>query len=639
MDPADTIAPTRRRRVAAAFPPALAAGLVIAVACALAWPAPSEAPETVRATTPLRVVAIGDLHGRFDAFRALLRATGLVDKDLRWTGGRDRLVVDGDAVDRGDDERSILDLMMRLEKEAAAAGGSADLVLGNHEVMNMVADFRYVSPAGYAAFKDLEQAADRSRAESAVRAAAPPGEAKAAAERFARERPPGWFGRVRAFGPDGVYGQWLLGRPAMLVVDGTLFVHGGVSERTVAAGIDDTNRAVVHGVREFWRLRDVLEKAGAVPPFATFQQVQETVLELSDGAGVPEARSAARELRALFDGPMLAPDGPLWYRGSSLENERIERDVVAAALDKFRVRRIVVGHTPTKTRTVNARFGGGVYRVDVGIYRSNRARALVIEGEVTQVVDPDVAERLAVNVEAPQGEEWTGESIELGDAETERFLETGVIAAVRYLGRGASRPQLVDLESGKDKLRAIFKSIDTGDPGTRALPSMVERYTHEIAAYRVDRLLGLDMVPVTVARTIKGTRGSLQRWAESAVDQRAAKRDGLELAAPSLLPGQLARAQVFDALIGNPRRTEGDILYVLLENRVMLIDHARSFGTTRDARPFLREACSLDPAFATALRALDRENVQRAIGGLVLEGAVDALLARRDAILEICARP
>jgi hypothetical protein len=226
--------------------------------------------------------------------------------------------------------------------------------------------------------------------------------------------------------------------------------------------------------------------------------------------------------------------------------------------------------------------------------------------------------------------------VELDDPDAERLLREGSIVDIRLLGRGRSRPQLVQLEADGVRMRAIFKTLDTGPANPRLLPAMVDRYTHEIAAYRLDRLLGLDMVPVTVERTIEGTPGSLQRWVESAVDQRIAKRDLLELAAPALLPGLLARAKVFDALIGNPRRSESDTLYVLLENRVLLVDHARAFGLAKDPRSILGARCALDAEFAGALRALDAVRLEEAIGPLVVRGAVDALLARRDRILATC---
>ena len=99
-----------------------------------------------------RIVAIGDIHGAYDRFVEILTASGLVDKQQRWIGGRTHLVQLGDVVDRGPDSAKALDLLKRLEKDAARAGGAVHPLLGNHEVMRVLGDLRFVSPGEYAAF-------------------------------------------------------------------------------------------------------------------------------------------------------------------------------------------------------------------------------------------------------------------------------------------------------------------------------------------------------------------------------------------------------------------------------------------------------------------------------------------------------
>src|SRR5512139_707237 len=71
-----------------------------------------------------RIVAIGDIHGTYDKFVSLLRGTGLVDEAMSWKGGDDHLVLAGDLVDRGPDDRKVMELVMRLQNEARAAGGA-----------------------------------------------------------------------------------------------------------------------------------------------------------------------------------------------------------------------------------------------------------------------------------------------------------------------------------------------------------------------------------------------------------------------------------------------------------------------------------------------------------------------------------
>ncbi len=101
---------------------------------------------------PARLVAIGDLHGDIGAARRALQRAGAIDAHDRWIGGAMGVVQLGDVLDRGDGERAIIDLFERLEKDAAAAGGSFTWLLGNHELMNASGDFRYVTDGGWRDF-------------------------------------------------------------------------------------------------------------------------------------------------------------------------------------------------------------------------------------------------------------------------------------------------------------------------------------------------------------------------------------------------------------------------------------------------------------------------------------------------------
>lgn len=76
----------------------------------------------------------------------------MADEGLNWVGGAAHLVLCGDLVDRGPRDREVVDLVRRLQTQARLAGAEVHALLGNHEVMNLVRDFRYVSVGGYAAW-------------------------------------------------------------------------------------------------------------------------------------------------------------------------------------------------------------------------------------------------------------------------------------------------------------------------------------------------------------------------------------------------------------------------------------------------------------------------------------------------------
>ena len=167
---------------------------------------------------PERLVAIGDLHGDLDHARRALRLAGAIDAHDRWIGGALVVVQTGDEIDRGDDDRTILDLVEELKKQATAAGGELIALLGNHEIMNASLDFRYVTAGGFAAFP------------------VPPGDDAAASGAISRER-----GRAVAFSPGGPYAALLARRPLLAEVGGSIFVHGGVLPKHVTYGLDRMN--------------------------------------------------------------------------------------------------------------------------------------------------------------------------------------------------------------------------------------------------------------------------------------------------------------------------------------------------------------------------------------------------------------
>ncbi len=116
----------------------------------LAW----TKPKKTSADASESLVAIGDVHGDFDDFVAILQRIGLIDKQNHWAGGKTTFVQTGDLLDRGPKPREVMDLMMALEKEAGQAGGRVVGLLGNHEMMNIMGDLRYVTPENYASFAD-----------------------------------------------------------------------------------------------------------------------------------------------------------------------------------------------------------------------------------------------------------------------------------------------------------------------------------------------------------------------------------------------------------------------------------------------------------------------------------------------------
>src|SRR5262249_21434948 len=178
----------------------------------------------------------------------------IVDAAGAWSGGDAILVQVGDLVDRGPAMRGTLDFAMALEKSAAAGGGRAVFLLGNHEVMNITGDLRYVAAANYAEFADAGSEKRRSEAWEELerfqkRRARELGQAEPPTGPEARKawfdaHPNGYLERMEAFGPRGVYGRWLRSKAAYAVVGGSAFLHGGLSPADAKLSIEEINRRV-----------------------------------------------------------------------------------------------------------------------------------------------------------------------------------------------------------------------------------------------------------------------------------------------------------------------------------------------------------------------------------------------------------
>jgi len=150
-----------------------------------------------------------DIHGSLGKLTDSLRAAGLIDEGLRWKGGKDHLVLCGDLVDRGPDDRRVLDLVQGAAGRGRRAGGRVHVLIGNHEALNLARDLRYVSPESYAAFAPEEDSGARRKAwDGFKKALSKPGVDEAGLKAAFEQRcPPGYFARLKAFGKTGKYGS------------------------------------------------------------------------------------------------------------------------------------------------------------------------------------------------------------------------------------------------------------------------------------------------------------------------------------------------------------------------------------------------------------------------------------------------
>ncbi len=304
-------------------------------------------PAAITAAQPSRIVAVGDLHGDYQAWTTIARAAGLIDASGHWAGGRTTLVQLGDILDREPDSLKIVRSLQQLQKEAPRSGGRVVVVLGNHEAMNLLGDFRYTTPGELAAFagpnssaiRDRVYEANRAAIEKAAQAANPALTPQQIRDAWMAQHPLGWVEHKLAWSPSGELGRWATHNPAVVKIDGTLFVHGGLSAEYAKLPLDEINRRV-------------------------------------------EAAMASGD-----DGPatiLYDPLGPLWYRGL-VERDPDAEEVRAkqvpphapltadqeldAVLSAYGAQRLVIGHTPD-LKGIEFLGGGRLARIDTGNSRA-----------------------------------------------------------------------------------------------------------------------------------------------------------------------------------------------------------------------------------------------------------------------------
>lgn len=288
-----------------------------------------------------RIVAVGDLHGDFEAYAEVMETAGVRNRGGKWIGGGTHLVQMGDVVDRGPDSKDILDDLRKLAKRARKAGGQVHILLGNHELMNMVGAVSYVTPEEYAAFRGIRsQRRLDSYFERKVEPTfedEPPERRRELKEKWYRKHPPGFIEHRLEWSKGGRYFKRAIEFPVVIRINDTLFAHAGIPPKYAGVEI-----ATLNGL------------------------VRQQIENLDEEA---------------FD-QLFAEDALLWYRGFALEQGEEFAAFVDQLLERYGAEHFVVAHTPTGG-VVLPRIGGRVIINDVGIsafYGGHRAFLLFEDG-------------------------------------------------------------------------------------------------------------------------------------------------------------------------------------------------------------------------------------------------------------------
>ena len=223
------------------------------------------------------------------------------------------------------------------------------------------------------------------------------------------------------------------------------------------------------------------------------------------------------------------------------------------------------------------------------------------------------------------------------DAEIEKFLREAKVIATKGTKKGVTGSLRATLSDGTLTHDAQIQTIEESKREFRSERGIEfdfrDSWTFNIAAYRIDRLIGLNMVPVSVTRTHRSTPAAFTWWVDDyLMDEQDRTKNKLEAPDRGSYSRQRAMMHVFDELIGNVDRNMGNILY-LKDWRLVLIDHTRAFRKFSTLKvPAQITRC--DRLVYEAMKKLDRETLKKEVGKQLDEGQIKSLLARRDAIVK-----
>ena len=694
-----------------------------------------------------RIVAVGDVHGEIDGFDSVLRAARLIDEAGRWVGGDATLVQTGDVTDRGPRVRAVMDRLRSLELQAPAQGGRVIALLGNHEISVMSHLFdetstpREIYHQTWADFAGAKAERNQKRAYQAWHRwwQTYPGCVKAENRAWAETRsawlddhPIGFVEFIEAMSPDGEYGAWLRGKNLAAEVDGSLFLHGGISPKLLADGyrsVEAVNEAARQVIEQFDRDRKRLVEEGVILSFSSLWETHCAVfvemfrLEKNGQPQSLQRRAGLAEINDRLPGMagwlLTQEDGPLWYRGLANGEEAALERHVGEALAAFGARRIALGHTPQPSG-IRARFGGRVFLIDTAMAYpelGGRAAALEIAGDRVTAVYPDErvdltppaagggepaageteprarpAEAGAGNDQPPvegsngngqppvEGTNGHGDDARTGSQVQEAAPESGAetlddapvadedaadrtqvwldedgeplpfrtveevldflanarIVATEAIKVGVTLPDKLTLERDGVRAHAIFHTIEIEKRrerlhGGKVVNFFRDHYANNIAAFELSRLLGMHNVPPAVVRRVGRRRGSVQLWIERSRTEADRREQGFE--APGSWRLSHRDMQVFDNLINNIDRNQGNILYDA-EWNLWFIDHTRTFGRLKQLpSPTRVRRCSR--RLHQALRALDEETLLQRLRPHIGIYEIRGLLARRDLLLDL----
>jgi len=583
-------------------------------------------------TTKSDVYTVGDIHGAFDNLTKTLKTAQLIDDNHQWIGGTAHLVSLGDLLDRGPNSRAVVDLLRQLQLQADTAGGKVHVILGNHEIMNLQGDWRYLSKEEVSAFAGQETKKQRTKAYQIYLRSYMIQSSEKAQKKFDKTYPPGFFAHIKEYHSKGDYGKWLLNQPFIISINNQLYTHGGLSPQLEGMSLEEINETQKRDLTNYLSLWEYYLKQKVLTFNVPFYQRPDFI------ALTKNSKKKKKFIKG-HNSKVFSTNATTWYRGNIYCHPYFEEDRLKAQLKSLSSTRLWVGHTTTTSKKVETRLSEHVINMDTGMlssYYNGEPWIGRVHNDGTLSFTNGLTGEQGTPLLSPYREYVN--PYRMTDAQVEDFLQTAEIIKIEGVNEGKTKPLKLTLKKGKRVISGIFKFKDSHIMAERTpwsnKKNEADRFNHELAAYRLDRLLGIGLVPVTVERTIDGRKGVVQLWLDNLISSLEINEQDIDYYGVCDLGGQMNMLNVFDYLIANRDRNQSNILFSKSDLQIWFIDHSRAFGISSRRDKMIRgEKIKASDRFKRALKALDIEKLQ-SLKPWLHKKQIEAILVRRDKILE-----
>jgi len=228
----------------------------------------------------------------------------------------------------------------------------------------------------------------------------------------------------------------------------------------------------------------------------------------------------------------------------------------------------------------------------------------------------------------------------MSDAELEQFMLTAPVVNVESIGAGITRPKRVTQQKDGITNDAVFKYEDTDrDLQSKSSYSsrrhdISDRYVYDVAAYKLDRMLDLQIVPTAVVTTVEGQEGALSDWVDNSITETERVEKQPEFIGYCKQYEQYRLRVLFDILIHNDDRNLGNILWTKNDFMMQLIDHSRAFRSSKKRpKQYRKVTVDVSDLLRGRLDSLNEDNLSSELSDYLHPRQIKAILDRRDLIL------